>query len=35
VPPIPVTRMPLSAANDALMKLRDGKVVGRTVLTPA
>ncbi|MGA0597897.1 alcohol dehydrogenase [Enterovirga sp. CN4-39] len=35
VPPIPVTRMPLSAANDALTMLRDGKVVGRTVLTPA
>ena len=35
VSPIPVTRMPLSAANEALMRLRDGKVVGRTVLTPA
>lgn len=35
VPPIPVNRMPLSAANEALGRLRDGKVVGRTVLTPA
>jgi propanol-preferring alcohol dehydrogenase len=33
VTPIPVTRMPLSAANDALSMLRDGKLVGRAVLT--
>jgi propanol-preferring alcohol dehydrogenase len=33
VRPIPVTRMPLSAANDALSMLRDGKLVGRAVLT--
>lgn len=34
VAPIPVNRMPLSAANEALTRLRDGQVVGRTVLTP-
>ena len=31
---IPVTRRPLSEANDALRDLRDGKVIGRTVLVP-
>ncbi|MCV6587310.1 MAG: alcohol dehydrogenase [Marinibacterium sp.] len=30
----PVTRRPLHDANAALMDLRDGKVVGRVVLTP-
>ena len=34
VAPIPVSRMPLSAANDALTMLKNGQVVGRTVLTP-
>src|SRR5246127_264795 len=34
VPPIPVTPMPLSKANDALVQLQQGAVVGRTVLTP-
>ena len=29
---IPVTRRPLSEANDALRDLRDGKVIGRIVL---
>ncbi|MBX6376158.1 MAG: alcohol dehydrogenase catalytic domain-containing protein [Acetobacteraceae bacterium] len=33
LPPIPITREPLPKANDALMRLRDGKVVGRIVLT--
>lgn len=31
---IPVTRMPLGAANDALNDLKAGKIVGRAVLTP-
>jgi alcohol dehydrogenase/propanol-preferring alcohol dehydrogenase len=34
VPPIPVTRQPLSKANDALVQLQQGAVVGRTVLMP-
>jgi alcohol dehydrogenase/propanol-preferring alcohol dehydrogenase len=34
VPPIPVSPMPLSKANDALLQLQQGAVVGRTVLTP-
>src|SRR5437764_8474723 len=34
VPPIPVTRQPLDKANDALVQLQRGAVVGRTVLTP-
>ena len=34
VPPIPVTRQPLNKANDALVQLQQGAVVGRTVLTP-
>jgi len=29
-----VTRQPLSKANDALVQLQQGAVVGRTVLTP-
>ncbi len=33
VAPIPITRMPLPEANAALMRLRDGKVTGRLVLT--
>jgi alcohol dehydrogenase, propanol-preferring len=34
IPPIPVTPMPLSKANDALLDLQKGKLVGRAVLTP-
>ncbi|MGL3111093.1 alcohol dehydrogenase [Bradyrhizobium sp. BR 1432] len=34
VPPIPVTTVPLARANDALLQLQQGAVVGRTVLTP-
>ena len=34
VPPIPVTRQPLAKANEALLQLQQGAVVGRTVLTP-
>ncbi len=32
VPPMPVTQVPQAEANDALMRLRDGKVTGRLVL---
>jgi alcohol dehydrogenase, propanol-preferring len=31
--PIPITTMPLSAANEALTMLKEGKLVGRAVLT--
>jgi alcohol dehydrogenase/propanol-preferring alcohol dehydrogenase len=31
-PAIPITIMPQSQANAALMRLRDGRVVGRLVL---
>src|SRR6201986_3690673 len=34
VDPVPVTKRPLSAANDTLNDLREGKIVGRVVLTP-
>jgi D-arabinose 1-dehydrogenase-like Zn-dependent alcohol dehydrogenase len=34
VAPIPVTRQPLNKANEALVQLQQGAVVGRTVLTP-
>jgi propanol-preferring alcohol dehydrogenase len=34
VPPIPVTPLPLAKANDALVDLQQGKLVGRAVLTP-
>jgi alcohol dehydrogenase, propanol-preferring len=34
VPPIPVTPMPLAKANEALVDLQKGKLVGRAVLTP-
>ena len=34
VAPIPVTRLPLAKANDALLALQKGKLVGRAVLTP-
>ena len=30
--PLPVSTVPQSQANDALMRLRDGKVTGRVVL---
>jgi alcohol dehydrogenase/propanol-preferring alcohol dehydrogenase len=30
--PLPVTVVPRSQANDALMRLRDGRVTGRVVL---
>jgi len=32
--PIPVTRRPLADANDALMALHEGRIVGRTILVP-
>lgn len=34
IAPIPVTTAPLAKANDALVQLQQGAVVGRTVLTP-
>jgi alcohol dehydrogenase/propanol-preferring alcohol dehydrogenase len=34
IPPIPVTPMSLARANDALLDLKNGKLVGRAVLTP-
>lgn len=34
VAPIPVTKAPLNKANDALLQLQQGAVVGRMVLTP-
>jgi D-arabinose 1-dehydrogenase-like Zn-dependent alcohol dehydrogenase len=34
IPPIPVTPMPLSKANEALTDLQKGRLVGRAVLTP-
>lgn len=33
--PTPITEMPQASANEALMRLRDGKVTGRVVLTAA
>ena len=35
VPALPITRMPQSEANNALMRLRDGRVTGRVVLIAA
>jgi len=35
LPAIPITREPLPNASSALMRLRDGKVTGRIVLTAA
>jgi alcohol dehydrogenase/propanol-preferring alcohol dehydrogenase len=32
--PIPVTPMPLAKANEALVDLQKGRLVGRAVLTP-
>jgi propanol-preferring alcohol dehydrogenase len=34
ISPIPVTPMPLAKANEALLDLQKGKLVGRAVLTP-
>lgn len=34
IAPIPVTTMPLARANQALLDLQQGKLVGRAVLTP-
>ena len=34
IPPIPVTKLPLAKANDALLDLQKGRLVGRAVLTP-
>src|ERR1700726_798001 len=34
IPPIPVTPMPLTKANEALIDLQKGRLVGRAVLTP-
>ena len=34
IPPIPVTTMPLAKANDALVDLQKGRLVGRAVLVP-
>ncbi len=34
LPPLPVTTMPLDAANDAISKLHAGKLPGRAVLMP-
>src|SRR3954453_10949865 len=34
IAPIPVTRVPLANANEALIDLKKGKLVGRLVLTP-
>ena len=34
IPPIPVTEMPLAKANEALIDLQEGRLVGRAVLTP-
>ncbi|MGI4798410.1 MAG: alcohol dehydrogenase [Janthinobacterium lividum] len=33
--PTPITQVPQASANEALMRLRDGKVTGRVVLTAA
>ncbi|WP_437944180.1 alcohol dehydrogenase [Sorangium sp. So ce281] len=34
IAPIPITRRPLKEATQALIDLKDGKLIGRTVLTP-
>ena len=34
-PKLPIARVPQDQANEALMRLRDGKVTGRVVLTAA
>jgi D-arabinose 1-dehydrogenase-like Zn-dependent alcohol dehydrogenase len=35
IAPIPVTKLPLAKANEALVDLQQGKLVGRAVLTPS
>jgi propanol-preferring alcohol dehydrogenase len=35
VPALPITTMKQEQANEALMRLRDGRVTGRVVLTAA
>lgn len=34
VPPVPIVKLPLAKANQALTELQSGKLVGRAVLTP-
>src|ERR1700733_667586 len=34
IAPIPVTTMPLASANDALASLKEGRQIGRAILTP-
>ena len=34
IAPIPVTLMPLAKAYDALTSLKEGRLVGRAILTP-
>lgn len=34
IAPIPVTKLPLAKANEALVDLQNGKLVGRAVLVP-
>ena len=34
IAPIPVTPMPLARANEALLDLQKGRLVGRAVLVP-
>jgi len=34
IQPIPVTKLPLAKANDALVDLQKGRLVGRAVLVP-
>jgi D-arabinose 1-dehydrogenase-like Zn-dependent alcohol dehydrogenase len=34
IPPIPVTPLPFAKANEALVDLQKGRLVGRAVLTP-
>jgi len=34
IAPIPVTPMPLAKANDALASLKEGRQIGRAILTP-
>ena len=34
IAPIPVTPMPLAKANDALISLKEGRQIGRAILTP-
>lgn len=35
IAPIPVTPLPFAKANEALINLREGKLVGRAILTPS